>query len=185
MESIDTVSDRGYSSKTGGDKGIINTFYYLTNRYGHIDNIASSFVHDDHIAKVLENIHKTMLWEKSPLFDLRTLIVSDWVFFLRQALAGRNFEYLDEVVTCFDMTGISTVQEDLVERERQDVISHEIPEAITRDMVQMDEMESILDKNHVKKVLEFGGKSKFYHRMITGALSIIDFFDWHFKWRLK
>lgn len=64
MESINTASDQGYSINTGSDKGIIKTFDYLTNRYGHIDNIVSSYVHDEHIAKVLENIHKNILWEK-------------------------------------------------------------------------------------------------------------------------
>lgn len=123
-------------------------------------------------------IRRNLLLEQP--YDEQYRIVSDWAFFLRQALAGRSFDYLDEVITCFDMTGISTVQEDLVEQERQDVISHEIPEAIIRDMVQMDEMKSILEKNHVKKVLEFGGKNKLYHRMITGVLSIIGFFDRHF-----
>lgn len=123
-------------------------------------------------------IKRQLLMEQP--YDEQYRIVSDWSFFLRQAMVGSIFEYLSEAVTCFDMTGISTVEEDLVNKERQDVIKHVIPEMVVRDMHKMDEMNSILDTNHVKKVLEFG-KNKFYHRIISGMLLFIGFFERHFK----
>ena len=111
------------------------------------------------------------------LYDERFRIVSDWAFFLKKALDCCSFEYIDETVSCFDTNGISSVNPELVKQERQTVLNELIPDMLVQDFRTMDEMEAVLDKNHVKKVLEYGGKKKLYHKMITGVLSFIEQLD--------
>lgn len=111
------------------------------------------------------------------LYDERFKIVSDWAFFLKKALSGCSFEYINETVSCFDTNGISIVNKELVKQEREIVLNELIPDLLVQDFRKMDEMEAVLNKNHVKKVLEYGGKKKLYHKMITGVFSFIELLD--------
>ncbi len=119
---------------------------------------------------------KRTLLQNEP-YDEQYSIVSDWAFFLKQALNGRHFEYLDEVVSCFDTTGISSTQSSLVSEERQHVINSLIPETLLYDFNQMDDMRTKLNKDHVKRVLTYGEKKKIYHKIITGFLLFIGVLD--------
>ena len=114
---------------------------------------------------------------QSVLYDEHYKIVSDWVFFLKMALSKASFVFLDEIITCFDTSGISSINEQLVQEERAMVIKDVIPLPLIQDFKKMDEMERILNKDHVKKVLEYGGKSKFYHKLISAVLSFIGYVD--------
>ena len=116
------------------------------------------------------------LFQKN-LYDERFKIVSDWAFFLEQALNNCSFEYVGEIVTCFDTNGISCVNKELVSQERETVLNELIPEMLVQDFKMMDEMETVLGKNHVRKVLEFGGKKRFYHKVITVFFSFLEKLD--------
>lgn len=111
------------------------------------------------------------------LYDEGLKIVSDWKFFLAQAMKNKRFEHLDEIVCCFDTQGISSVNLDLAKQERQRVIREMVPELIEKDYVMMDEMEAALNEDRVKKVLEYSKKKVLYRKMITGCLSVIGFID--------
>ena len=116
------------------------------------------------------------LLQKEP-YDERYRIVSDWIFFLKQALANASFEYLGETILCYDTNGISSINGELLKQEREDSLKTLIPELLVRDYNMMEEMEMTLNKDHVKKVLEYGGKSKFYHKLISAVLSFIGYVD--------
>lgn len=111
------------------------------------------------------------------LYDEGLKIVSDWKFFLAQAMENKRFEHIDEIVCCFDTKGISLVNIDLANQERQRVIKEMVPELIEKDYIRMDEMETILNEGRVKKVLEYSKKKVLYRKMITGCLSVIGFID--------
>lgn len=111
------------------------------------------------------------------MYDERFKIVSDWAFFLKQALENRHFEYIDETVSCFDTNGISSVNLELVNQERKVVLNEVLPDMLLLDYKRMEEMEALLGRNHVKKVLEYGSKKRFYHKMITGFLSFLEKLD--------
>lgn len=107
------------------------------------------------------------------LYDESLKIVSDWEFYFMQALRNKKFEFIDEIITCFDTKGISTINEELVRGERDYVIHKLLPNALLGDFIKMDEMEALLNKCHVKNVLEYGGKKRLYHKMITACLCVI------------
>ncbi len=114
---------------------------------------------------------------QTELYDESLRIVSDWKFFLEQALKNRRFEHLDEAVSCFDMNGISSKNVDLMDREREKVIRQVIPDMLVADYRLMDEMEAQLNQDRVKKVLEYSKKKKLYRKMISGCLLIVGFID--------
>ncbi len=115
------------------------------------------------------------------LYDERFRIVSDWVFFLKQALDRRRFEYIDEVISCFDTNGISSINRELLKQERKIVIKELVPDMLIQDFEDIGSMRATLNSNHVKKVLEYGGKKRIYHKMITVFFSFLEFMDRIFK----
>ena len=121
---------------------------------------------------------KRDILQKEP-YDEQYSIVSDWAFFLKHALNGGQFEHLNEVVSCFDLTGISSIEDELVKRERLSVIKSCIPPTIIHDLNTMDEMCNLLNDNQVKRVIELGNKNRLYHKLITGCLLLIGFIDKH------
>ena len=63
MQGLNDGNDKGYSDTLNGDEGIIKTYDYLVNHFGLIDNVVSSYIHDDYLAGVIENIHRNAVWE--------------------------------------------------------------------------------------------------------------------------
>ncbi len=114
---------------------------------------------------------------RETLYDEGLKIVSDWKFFLVQAMRSKRFEHIDEIVCCFDTKGISSVNPDLANQERQRVIREIVPELIEKDYIRMDEMDALLGDPRVKKVLEYSKKKVLYRKMITASLSVIGFID--------
>ena len=123
-------------------------------------------------------IRRELLQEE--LYDERFKIVSDWAFFLKQALRNRSFEYIDETISCFDTNGISCVNKELVNRERETVLHEQLPDMLALDFKKMDEMEALLASNQVRKVLTLGKKKRLYHKIITAVLSLLEVLDNHF-----
>lgn len=111
------------------------------------------------------------------LYDESLHIVSDWKFFLRQALKNKTFEYIDEFVTFFDTTGISATNMDLNSFERKKVIREEVSSLILADYKRMGELEARLNDGRLKKVLEYSAKSVFYKKLITACLLLVEIID--------
>ena len=123
--------------------------------------------------------HKREILQEE-LYDEKLKMVADWKFYLIQALKNRKFEHLDETVSCFDTSGISSTSGYKVIAERDNVIKElMIPESILNDCRFMDEMEKELQLNQdrVRKVIEYSEKRKLYRKMITGCLRFIEFVE--------
>ena len=114
---------------------------------------------------------------QTELYDESLKIVSDWKFFLVQALKNRRFEHLEEAISCFDMNGISSKNVDLMNNEREKVIRQVVPDMLAADYRLMDEMEAQLNQDRVKKVIEYSRKKKFYRKIISGCLHFIELLD--------
>ena len=92
-------------------------------------------------------------------------------------MKNKTFEFINEDVSCFDMSGISSKSIQLVKQERDIVKQELIPNMLIGDYELMDEMEALLNKYHVRKVLEYGNKGNVYHKLITAFLMFIGFVD--------
>ena len=120
---------------------------------------------------------KRELFQKEQ-YDESKKIVSDWSFYLKRLLDGKQFEFIDEIITCYDTTGISSTNEELLSRERKSEIKRLVPRALIEDYQKMEDMEVLLNRDHVRKVLKYGGEKKIYHKIISGCLMFIEFLDW-------
>ena len=63
MQGLNDGNDKGYSDAINGDEGIVKSYDYLVNRFGLVDNVVSSYIHDDYMARVIETIHRDNIWE--------------------------------------------------------------------------------------------------------------------------
>lgn len=63
MPEYNIKEDQSYSGKINGDIGVINTYKYLVKHYGEVKDITASYIHDEDIAKVIDNIHKKTEWK--------------------------------------------------------------------------------------------------------------------------
>ena len=113
------------------------------------------------------------------LYNEQLKIVSDYEFFLIQALKNRSFEHIDEFVISYDMYGISSSNWELMVQERELLKAELFPKLMLHDFRKMDEMEATLDEDRVKKVLVYS-KNKWYRKMITGLFKFIGLLDCHF-----
>ena len=116
-------------------------------------------------------------------YDESFKIVSDWAFFVKMMLDDRKFVNINETVTCYDLSGISSTNIELRTQERNFVIERFVPDAIAGDYWKMEEMEKLLNEYHVRKVLEYGGKNKFYHKLITVFFMFVGLVDKIFFFR--
>lgn len=111
------------------------------------------------------------------LYNEEYKIVSDWEFFLKQALCNKRFEHINEFVACFDMSGISSTNNELVSVERNKVIAKYFPKMLKADFDTMEEWDRILKKKQIIDVLRYGKKKRIYHKLITAFLLLIGCFD--------
>ena len=133
-------------------------------RYTYPCKLTLKFLYDYSLGHSASFIRKELIM--SELYNEKYQIVSDWEFFLKQALRNKSFEYIDEDVSCFDMSGLSSKNEQLVKNERKSVINDLIPDALIRDFELMDEME----------VMRYSHKP-IYKKMISAALLFIGLID--------
>ena len=107
-------------------------------------------------------------------------LVSDWEFFLSQAIKNKTFSHINEPVIYYDMQGISSSSQQIVEEERQQVIAKTYPQMLLEDYKHMAQLEAQLNNSQVKQVIIYQNKKKLYRKLITACLMLINFIDKHF-----
>lgn len=89
--------------------------------YGHTIKHQASFI-------------KRYLFERFGYYNENRKIVADWEFFIKTlGIANNTYRYVDEFISFFDNEGISNQNEDVVKRERQQVILENIPSLMQPD----------------------------------------------------
>jgi len=128
-----TKLDKG-QAYTRWERGQILTLYDM---YWGTVNHSSSFI-------------KRNLFNKFGLYDENYKIVSDWIFFLKTiGLAGIEVKYVNIVISCFDMTGISNADIPMVNEERKNALEKNIPKQILIDYQQFETLNRKV--NHILK----------------------------------
>lgn len=110
--------------------------------------------------------------------DMR--IASDYEFWLKLAFRDGSFCHVDELVSVYDTSGISSTNHELRNAERARLHAKYIPQMVQADYVRLKEMQTQLSDDQVKSVLQYGYKKKLYHKLITASLVLCRFIDKHF-----
>lgn len=174
----ETALERCFSHEFDADVVYGDTFFYegMNIRERHYPKIMTfKYLYNQSLGHSSSFIKREILNEE--LYDEGLKIVSDWKFFLLQAFKNKKFEYIGEMVSCFSADGISSINGKLLAKERERVLSRELPKLIALDYEKMDEMEALLNQDRVKKVIAFSKKKKLYRKMISGCLRVISFMD--------
>jgi len=150
--------------------------YESRNRYP--SPLTFEFLYRSSLSHCSSFIRREVLAKEGYNEDYR--IVSDLEFWIKLAMAGGSFHHIDEFVSVFDTTGISSTNSTLDKEERSRMLSHYIPNMMAADYDRLKEMQVRLSDAQVKGVLEYGPKKKLYHKLITAALTLSRFLDKHF-----
>ena len=146
-------------------------------RYSYPDNLTLYFLYNLSLGHCASFI-KRELFTNNP-YNEELKIVSDWEFFLKQALNNSIFEHINEDIACFDTKGISSGNNQLVHDERKKVIQTALPPMLRIDYESMNEMTDTLSNTRVKQVLCYS-QHKPLRKILTGCLSFLAFLDKHF-----
>lgn len=121
--------------------------------------------------------HDSTFIRKSLLFDRKynedNQIVSDWEFFLEQALKNVEFFHLDFPICFFDLSGISSTEREQVLKERDYVIKKIVPLCIQEDMIDIDHYKIAFADGQLQKIDTFRKRSRFCHLLVTLFIKII------------
>ena len=110
-------------------------------------------------------------------YDETLKIVSDRKFFIRKALEGKSFVHINHIIATFDTTGISSTQNELLQKENDKVTQEEVPACILEDNRIIEEMKDALNDWQIKSIRELKKKRPLFHRMITANIKIMRLID--------
>lgn len=111
---------------------------------------------------------RSSLFDNTP-YDEKYKIVSDWKFFLQKAIEGCTFSHFSHIVSCFDLSGISSRNSFIVEKEKNDVAREIIPDCILRDLFRLSYFEH-LEINNFDTLSHMLRKENIVYRKLTTAL---------------
>ena len=174
----ETALERCFSHGFTADIAYGDVYFYRENGFNerrYSDHLSLRYLYKTAICHNSTFIKRVLL--ANELYDESLKIVSDWKFFLIQFMNGKSFEHINEFVISFDKSGISSVNKELLEQERSDVLKRTLPSWALQCNMEMDEMEKVLNSYQVRQMLELGNKSKPYHKMITACLKFVGFID--------
>ncbi len=114
-------------------------------------------------------------------YDENMRIASDYEFWLKLAFSNGSFCHLDELVSVYDTSGISSTNQGLLKDERARLQAKYIPQMVQADYARLKNMQTRLSDNQVEGVLQYGHKKKLYHKLITASLVLCRFFDKYFR----
>lgn len=146
-------------------------------RYNYPDDLTLHFLYNLSLGHCASFIKRELITQNPYNEELK--IVSDWEFFLRQALNNSTFGHISEAIACFDTKGISSANNQLVLDERRKVIQAAIPLMLRKDYDLMNEMTDKLNDTKVKQVLCYS-QNKTYKKILNACLSFLAFLDKHF-----
>lgn len=110
-------------------------------------------------------------------YDETLRIVSDRKFFIRRALEGKSFVHINHIIATFDINGISSTQQELLQKENDKVTLEEVPACILEDNRIFEEMKDALNDWQIKAIRELKVKRTLFHRMITANIKIMQLID--------
>lgn len=107
------------------------------------------------------------------MYNEQNDIVSDWEFFIRQALLGAKYRHIDKTIAIFYSGGISSRNRQQVLAERKCVIDKYVPPCIQVDMIRLSYYKQILADGQLLRINDFRRRNKFCHQLVTLFVKLI------------
>lgn len=137
----------------------------------HEDRLKMSALYESCLSHPSSFIRAELLREEP--YDESFKIVSDWKFFIRKVMERRSLFHLSCIVSAFDLSGISSTANTLLEKERIQIGIEEIPDPILADLEDVYKME----RDWQMQVFQKYRSQRIYHKMITVFFKFIKLID--------
>lgn len=155
--------------------------YYEGNRLvesrKHPDALSLKYLYEWSLGHSSSFIKRELLAETQ--YNENYRIVSDWEFFLKKALENKTFVHRPITVGCFDMSGISMANQELLHKERDSVVESLLPQCVRNDFEVIDRLESRLQAYDVQmdkqlqEVCQYRSKKKLNRKLLNLYLRIV------------
>ena len=155
--------------------------YYEGNRLvesrKHPDALSLKYLYEWSLGHSSSFIKRELLAEAH--YNENYRIVSDWEFFLKKALENKTFVHRPITVGCFDMSGISMANQELLHKERDSVVESLLPQCVRNDFEVIDRLESRLQAYDVQmdkqlqEVCQYRSKKKLNRKLLNLYLRIV------------
>ena len=113
---------------------------------------------------------------KNSLYNEDFRIVSDWEFWILQAIKGSTFQYIDKFIVFFDYTGITSKTSELQKEENKQVINN-LPWAIKKDLDELFVLRKTMANGYIKMIHYYFEKGKIQQKVINAAIHILNFIE--------
>lgn len=104
-------------------------------------------------------------------------ISSDFELYLKAMLRNHSYEHVPVVLIGYDITGISSNNYLLGEKEANEIIESLISPCVQKDLDSLSYLSSLPKNKVLKEVDYYRGKSRFYHKLITASLLFMRYID--------
>lgn len=158
--------------------------YYEGNRLAesrkHPDALSLKYLYEWSLGHSSSFIKRELLAETH--YNENYRIVSDWEFFLKKALENKSFVHRPITVGCFDMSGISMANQELLHEERDSVVESLLPQCVRNDFEVIDGLESRLQAYDVQmdkqlqEVCQYRSKKRLNRKLLNLYLRIVKLF---------
>ena len=144
------------------------------------DNLSLKYLYEWSLGHSSSFIKRELLAEEH--YNENYRIVSDWEFFLKKAIENKSFVHRPITVGCFDMSGISMANQELLHKERESVAKTVLPLSVRNDFEMIDGLESRLQAFEVQmdkqlqEVCQYRSKKKLNRKLLNLYLRIVKLF---------
>ena len=136
-----------------------------TGEHHYSDNISFYHLFDMSLAHCSTFIKRELFNENN--YDESLKIAADWKFFIQMALSNKKTRHINTVVSCFDLSGISTTSTELLIQERLLIEKEMIPKSILADCKMI---ERWMEDKELMQIVSFWSKNTTF-KFLTSCLS--------------
>ena len=182
---VPTTLQELFATPLDGDIVYGDQDYYEGNRLvesrKHPDALSLKYLYEWSLGHSSSFIKRELLAEAH--YNENYRIVSDWEFFLKKALENKTFVHRPITVGCFDMSGISSANQELLHKEREDVADKLLPLCVRNDFAEMDKMDAQLQKygvqmdTQLQEVCSYRSKKRSYRKLLNLYLRVVKLWD--------
>lgn len=144
------------------------------------ENLSLKYLYEWSLGHCSSFIKRELLAEEH--YNENYRIVSDWEFFLKKAIENKSFVHRPIIVGCFDMSGISMANQELLHKERESLAKAVLPLSVRNDFEMIDGLESRLQAYDVQmdkqlqEVCHYRSKKKLNRKLLNLYLRIVKLF---------
>ncbi len=118
---------------------------------------------------------KRKLFDES-LYNENLKLVSDWEFWIHQAIKGKSFQYIDKTIVLYDFTGLTSQISSLQKEENHKAINN-ISWAIRKDIDELFLLRKKMEDGYIKTIHYYSQKGTLQRKIINITIHLLNFIE--------